>query len=108
MRTRDERLQDEVERLTEEVDRTLGISDSYQQRVRDRLGDQPAKESETKDKPSTDTLHGKHPQEKLSETSGDKGTVKENDRATGRGESEETYSELGHVFPHLARKKPSL
>ncbi|KAI9926650.1 hypothetical protein ASPWEDRAFT_724733 [Aspergillus wentii DTO 134E9] len=35
--TRDERLQDEVERLTEEVDRTLGISDAYTQRVRERL-----------------------------------------------------------------------
>lgn len=37
--TRDERLQDEVERLTEEIDRTLGVTGAYQQRVRDRLGE---------------------------------------------------------------------
>ena len=37
--TRDERLLDEVERLTEEVDRTLGLSDAYQRRVRERLGE---------------------------------------------------------------------
>jgi NAD-dependent histone deacetylase SIR2 len=36
--TKDERLQDEVDRLAEEVDRTLGVSDAYQQRVRERLG----------------------------------------------------------------------
>lgn len=35
--TRDERLRDEVDRLTEDVDRTLGISNAYQQRVRQRL-----------------------------------------------------------------------
>ncbi|KAJ5585405.1 NAD-dependent protein deacetylase hst2-1 [Penicillium hispanicum] len=38
-RTRDERLLDEVERLTEEIDRTLVVSDAYQQRVRQRLGE---------------------------------------------------------------------
>ncbi|KAJ6135921.1 SIR2 family histone deacetylase [Penicillium capsulatum] len=42
--TRDERLQDEVERLTEEVDRTLGKTGAYQQRVRERLGE-PRRES---------------------------------------------------------------
>lgn len=35
--TRDERLQDEVDHLTEEVDKTLGLTDAYQQRVRARL-----------------------------------------------------------------------
>ncbi|KAJ5297371.1 hypothetical protein N7508_007620 [Penicillium antarcticum] len=35
--TRDERLQDEVDRLTEEVDRTLGLTDAYQSKVRERL-----------------------------------------------------------------------
>lgn len=40
--TRDERLQDEVDRLTEDVERTLSLSDSYQQRVRERLGVTPS------------------------------------------------------------------
>lgn len=33
--TKDERLQDEVERLTSEVDRTLGISEAYEHKVRE-------------------------------------------------------------------------
>ncbi|KAJ5635588.1 NAD-dependent protein deacetylase hst2-1 [Penicillium longicatenatum] len=37
--TRDERLRAEIERLTEDIDRTLGRTDAYQQRVRERLGD---------------------------------------------------------------------
>lgn len=36
--TRDERLQDEVDRLTEDVERTLGISSAYENRVREKLG----------------------------------------------------------------------
>ncbi|KAJ5724926.1 NAD-dependent protein deacetylase hst2-1 [Penicillium malachiteum] len=42
--TRDERLQDEVDRLTAEVDRTLGLSNAYEQRVRERLGELRANE----------------------------------------------------------------
>ena len=76
--TKDERLQDEVERLTNEVDRTLGISGAYQHKVRDNLDRQRTKEEETKEK-----------KEKA-------------------GEEDESKGGLGHVFPHLARKKPSL
>ncbi|KAJ5476193.1 SIR2 family histone deacetylase [Penicillium sp. IBT 31633x] len=36
-RIRDERLQDEVDRLAEEVDRTLGLTDAYQSKVREKL-----------------------------------------------------------------------
>ncbi|KAL4896274.1 DHS-like NAD/FAD-binding domain-containing protein [Aspergillus ambiguus] len=36
-KTRDERLRDEIARLTEEVDRTLDLSDVYQQRVRQQI-----------------------------------------------------------------------
>ncbi|KAJ5123511.1 hypothetical protein N7448_009608 [Penicillium atrosanguineum] len=35
--TRDERLQDEVDRLTEEIERTVGISNAYEKRVREKL-----------------------------------------------------------------------
>lgn len=106
LQTRDERLQDEVERLTEEVDRTLGTSDSYQQRVRERLGGQQTKDSKTKERPSTHTLTEDHQHKTSSEVSDNKETVEERD--TRSGEPEEEYSELGHVFPHLAKKKPSL
>ena len=73
--TKDERLQDEVERLTSEVDRTLGISGAYQHKVRDNLDRQRTKEEEKKGK---------------------------------AGEEDESKGGLAHVFPHLARKKPSL
>lgn len=38
LETRDERLQDEVDRLTEEIERSLGLTNAYQERVRERLG----------------------------------------------------------------------
>ncbi|PYI00828.1 SIR2 family histone deacetylase [Aspergillus sclerotiicarbonarius CBS 121057] len=60
--TREERLQDEVDRLTEEVDRTLGISNAYQQRVRQHLERQPSKNAEaagnTKSDEETDRIGG--------------------------------------------------
>ncbi|KAL4927405.1 SIR2 family NAD-dependent protein deacylase [Aspergillus undulatus] len=44
--TREERLEIEISRLTVEVDQTLEISDAYQKRVRERLGEmQPSPES---------------------------------------------------------------
>ncbi|RMJ22136.1 Sir2 family [Aspergillus sp. HF37] len=83
LRNRDERLEDEVERLTEEVDRTLGVSDTYSQRVRERLD----KDSK---KPARDAgQEGKRPSGPYDET-------------------DESQGGLAHVFPHLARKKPSL
>lgn len=83
LRSRDERLEDEVERLTEEVDRTLGVSDTYSQRVRERLD----KDSKT---PVRDAgQEGKKPSEPHDET-------------------DESQGGLAHVFPHLARKKSSL
>lgn len=83
LQNRDERLEDEVERLTEEVDRTLGVSDTYSQRVRERLD----KDSKT---PVRDAgQEGKKPSEPHDET-------------------DESHGGLAHVFPHLAKKKPSL
>ncbi|KAI2901577.1 hypothetical protein CBS76997_446 [Aspergillus niger] len=72
--TREERLQDEVDRLTEEVDRTLGISQAYQQRVRQHLERQSGTHADAAGR-----------KEKQAE--------EENDRIGG----------LAHVFPHLAR-----
>lgn len=37
--SREERLREEVDRLTEDVERTLNLTDAYQQRVREKLGE---------------------------------------------------------------------
>jgi NAD-dependent histone deacetylase SIR2 len=37
--SRDERLRQEVDRLTEDIERTLNLTDAYQQRVREKLGE---------------------------------------------------------------------
>lgn len=39
LQDRDERLQAEVDRLTDEIDRSLGLTNEYTQKVRDRLGE---------------------------------------------------------------------
>ncbi|KAJ5150886.1 NAD-dependent protein deacetylase hst2-1 [Penicillium canariense] len=46
LQSRDERLRDEVDRLTEDIERTLGLTDAYQQRVRERLGE-PSKQGQS-------------------------------------------------------------
>lgn len=79
LQTKDERLQDEVERLTSEVDRTLGLSGAYEQKVREHLDRQRAKEE-----------------------------AKEQASPSGAQPADEEGSGLGHVFPHLAKKKPLL
>ncbi|EYE93876.1 SIR2 family NAD-dependent protein deacylase [Aspergillus ruber CBS 135680] len=79
LQTKDERLHDEVERLTSEVDRTLGLSGAYEQKVRGHLDGQRAKEE-----------------------------AKQASGAQSADEGEAEGSGLGHVFPHLAKKKPSL
>ncbi|KAJ5097518.1 NAD-dependent protein deacetylase hst2-1 [Penicillium angulare] len=73
--TRDERLQDEVDRLAAEVDRTLGVSDAYQQRVREKLGEPSA-------------------------SSGDSSTSSANSANSANSADDG----LSHVFPHLAHK----
>ncbi|KAE8145389.1 DHS-like NAD/FAD-binding domain-containing protein [Aspergillus avenaceus] len=78
--TRDERLRDEVERLTQEVDRTLGISDAYQQRIRQKL--EPVAKETADHEPSE----------------------------VRNGDAEQwSPGGLAHVFPHMAREnKPTL
>lgn len=73
--TKDERLHDEVERLTSEVDRTLHLTDTYEAKVRERLR-----------RPHEQQQQQQQPQQP---------------------DQQRETSELGHVFPHLA-KKPSL
>lgn len=68
---RDELLREEVDRLTEEVDRSLHLTDSYQQRVRERL----LKVGESSSSSSSSSRSG--------------------------GDSKERVTGLGHVFPHL-------
>ncbi|KAF9884714.1 Sir2 histone deacetylase Hst2 [Aspergillus nanangensis] len=82
LQTRDERLRDEVERLTEEVDRTLGISDTYQQRVRQQMG-RVGNQIKGHAEPEEKTLREMHP--------------------TGFGERRRSFGTLNHVFSHLAR-----
>ncbi|GES64449.1 NAD-dependent deacetylase sirtuin-2 [Aspergillus terreus] len=80
-RTRDERLHDEVERLTEEVDRALGLSETYQDRVRQQI-----------ERPRGQAQANADSEETLRETE---------DAASA--ERRRSLGTLKHVFPHLAR-----
>lgn len=79
--THDERLHDEINRLTTEVDRTLDVTERYQQRVLEKLGE----------------LHISGEQLDVSTNSTqltENGENTENAENTGNG--------LAHVFPHFA------
>ena len=88
--TKDERLQDEVERLTSEVDRTLGISEAYERRVREKFAGREAGQAG----PGGEAGQA-----------GQAGQARQADQGH-RDRHEDEHSTLGHVFPHL--KKPSL
>ncbi|KAF7712644.1 NAD-dependent protein deacetylase class 1 [Penicillium ucsense] len=53
--TRDERLREEVTRLTSDVDRTLQLTNAYEQRVRDRLGEPKSSQTVTESNSSGGT-----------------------------------------------------
>lgn len=77
-RDRDERLHNEVDRLTEEVDQTLNIAGAGRQRVERQLAEKERKEK-----------------------------ARQSAATPSRSEQDESRGGLGHVFPHLVRK-PSL
>lgn len=94
-KTRDERLHDEVERLTADVDRTLHVSNAHQHRVRDQLVRQAAQKAGVVSAPDESIKDE-------TKTPGEKEKIlRPNDMVTGGGG-------LDHVFPHLVDKKPSL
>lgn len=108
LQTRDEKLKSEVDRLTEEVDRTLSLSNAHQERVRQQLAKQDAKRQAVEEAEAEETSRGTCGVVSAGEepTTGEpavKGeeeenktlrTVQEGDRGGG----------LDHVFPHLEKK----
>lgn len=85
---RDQRLEDEVERLTEEVDKSLSVSDSYQTKVRQKLGNEPARNLvQGQNPPGTDQQRGNH-----GESTG-----------SGKADQQTETTRLGHVFPHMRK-----
>lgn len=90
-KTRDEQLHEEVERLTEDVDRTLHVSNAHRNHTRKYLEAHLAKRLSKQD---AEKQHEK------SDTSGEQ-ILRSTDEVSGVGG-------LAHVFPHLPNKKPSL
>lgn len=105
-KTKDEKLADDVDELTKEIDKTLKVSNDHREWVNEHLekkatttgtldgaAEKPTVESLTKPTPATSTRDGT-------------GKTEENAGPSG-GTEKEGAGALGHVFPHL-RKKPSL
>lgn len=58
--TKDERLQDEVDRLTSEVDRTLHLTDAYETKVRERLRQHGQQGQQGQQGPQTESTELRH------------------------------------------------
>ncbi|EED23562.1 SIR2 family histone deacetylase, putative [Talaromyces stipitatus ATCC 10500] len=96
-KTRDERLHDEVERLTADVDRTLHVSNSHQNYTRQYLDRHLAKQL------AKQNAREERDGQVVSDTTGAPGEEilrSSDDDISG-------ISGLTHVFPHLVDKKPS-
>ncbi|KAH1494567.1 hypothetical protein KXV92_002933 [Aspergillus fumigatus] len=117
---RDERLHREVERLTEEVDRALGFSGAYQERVRQQLDRHSQKEAGIRQgTAATHRAQALSNKELLGRSSGiphdeemDGGLARDA-LVTGDAKARElqptavhdSEGGLGHVFPHLASQR---
>ena len=83
-KSRDEAFQDEVDKLTKDIDKSLDLSKWHEDRVRrDHLSDIPKEDVSAKPEESEKTLH-------YDVNAGDK--------------QKEPADGLGHVFPHLDKK----
>jgi NAD-dependent histone deacetylase SIR2 len=119
---RDERLHDEVERLTEEVDRALGFSGAYQERVRQQLKRHSEKEAIIRQGTAADRAHALSSKQPLGQSSGIprdeemNGGLAQDALVTGDANARElqpttvhdrldSEGNLGHVFPHLASQR---
>ncbi|RHZ71151.1 hypothetical protein CDV55_107486 [Aspergillus turcosus] len=117
---RDERLHYEVERLTEEVDRALGFSGAYQERVRQQLDRHSQKEAGIRQ--GTAAAHRAHAlssKQPLGQSSGIprdeemNGGLAQDALVPGDAKARElqptavhdSEGGLGHVFPHLASQR---
>lgn len=92
-RTRDQQLEDEVERLTLEVDKSLSVSDSYQAKVRQKLGNESEKNL-TRDQSATDENRPGTDQQR--ENHGESA-------GSGKPDGQAETTRLGHVFPHMRK-----
>jgi NAD-dependent histone deacetylase SIR2 len=98
LKTRDERLHDEVERLTADVDRTLHISNTYHDRVREHLSKQHEKSDAVQGADAGEASRGACGVVSAQEESAETPARNNEDK---RGELSVGGEDLTHVFPHL-------
>ena len=94
-RTRDEVLNDEIEKLTREVDKSLKVSSEHQSRVNKQLGNGKGDSVEKEGKSQTENGEAPMPQA----LSGDVTGLKEDPV-----KADTPSSDLQHVFPHIDSK----
>ena len=94
-KSRDEALNDEIEQLTKDVDKSLKFSNDHKEWVHEQLGKSKSETSENGEKHQTDGLDpSKH-----STASSDPRTLKKDP-----GKDDTSESGLQHVFPHMDPK----
>lgn len=104
LKTRDERLHDEMERLAADVDRTLHISNAHHDRVRDHLSQQDAKSNIVQKADAGEATRGvcgvvSAPGKSTGPVSG-----MDDDKSLRREGGHGANGGLAHVFPHLDQK----
>lgn len=116
-KTREEKLEDEVEKLTQEIDKSLKVSEEHTAWLRDHLSDKHNLENESKKPPpaATEPVVGT-PNEANSASSDDAGAKlnREEKMSTPVLTRDDGQGGITHVYPHMDLKasgqleKPSL
>ena len=110
-KSKDEALEDEIDKLTAEVDESLKLSNEHHSRLRDDLGRRPVKQ------PQTDSNSGRRDYAFLqahiatksnivnSDIQRDDMTGSQDGNGVNQGEQNQSNNrDLSHVYPHLGKK----
>jgi NAD-dependent histone deacetylase SIR2 len=104
LQTRDEKLKEEVDRLTDEVDRTLNLTTVHQDRVREQLANQDAKRQTVEEAEVGETSRGTCGVVSAGAQRGEELPAKGDQDKILREGVDSGGGGLAHVFPHLTRK----
>lgn len=112
-KTREEKLEDEIEKLTQEIDKSLKVSEEHTEWLRDHLSDKHNLKNESKKPPSAATEPIETPYE-VNSAGAEAKLNREEKLSTPVLTQDDAQEGVTHVYPHIDPKasgqleKPSL
>jgi NAD-dependent histone deacetylase SIR2 len=115
-KSRDEKLEDEVEKLTQEIEKSLKVTEEHSAWLKDHLSDKHNLQPESKDKPAAASVSVPANSEGANKSAEEVvagGSDAKSSNTTTDGQ-DDTKGGIAHVYPHIkpesprSQEKPSL